>query len=328
MHRKILILIAVLCTAVLFVSACALPAVPAPLTPVTVQLAWTHQTQFVGLYAADQNGYFAEEGIAVSFLPGGSKVDILTPVVEGAAQFGIASGDELILARAAGKPLRAVATIYRRSPVVFISLAETGITHPQDFAGMTIRVTANILPSLRAMMAQIGVTDDQYEIVELPSDLSLFESGDVPVWGVFLNGFVVTVEQAGNAINRVFPDDYGVHFYSDTLFTTDALIAADPDLVLRFVRAALKGWTYATENPDETARLVQEYNPSADLAIEGARMIASLPLVNTGEDNIGWMRADRWAGMAQTLRDQGILTSPVDVASVYTMEFLQEIYDR
>ena len=98
--------------------------------------------------------------------------------------------------------------------------------------------------------------------------------------------------------------------------------------MLRFVRAVLKGWTYATENPAETARLVQEYNPGADPAIEDARMIASLPLVNTGEDNIGWMRVDRWAGMAQTLRDQGILTSPVDVASVYTMEFLQEIYDR
>lgn len=323
-----LVLSAVLCAAAMVVSACAPAAAPAPpLTPVTVQLAWTHQAQFAGLYAADQNGYFAEEGIAVSFLAGGSQVDILTPVVEGAAQFGVASGDELILARAAGMPLQAVATIYRRSPVVFISLAEKGITQPQDFVGLTIRAPSNTLPSLRSMMAQIGVADDQYEIVELPSDLALFESGEVPVWGVFFNAFVVTVQQAGHAINMVFPDDYGVHFYADTLFTTDALIAEDPDLVLRFVRAALKGWTYAIENPAKMARMVQKYNPNADLAIEDARMIASLPLVNTGEGYIGWMRDDRWVGMAQTLRDHGMLTHTVDVANVYTMQFLREIYD-
>ena len=241
MRRNMLVLIAVLCAVVLFVSACALPAAPAaPLTPVTVQLAWTHQAQFAGLYAADQNGYFAEEGITVFFIPGGPGVDKLAPVMEGVAQFGIAGPDELIIARADGKPLQAVATVFRRSPIVFISLAEKGIKGPQDFVGKTIRTPAILAPSLHAMMARIGVAADQYAVVDLPSDLSLFASGDVPVWGVYLNIFVVTVEQAGIEINRVFPDDYGVHFYADTIFTTDALIAADPDLVLRFVRAALK----------------------------------------------------------------------------------------
>ena len=55
-------------------------------------------------------------------------------------------------------------------------------------------------------------------------------------------------------------------------------------------------------------------------------MAASLPLINTGEDHIGWMKPDLWAGMEKTLREQGVLTTPLDVTQVYTMQFLQEIY--
>lgn len=298
------------------------------LTPVTVQLAWTHQAQFAGMYAADQKGYYVAEGLAVTFVEGGSKVDKLAPVLDGTAQFGVAGADELILARSAGQPVRAIATIYRRSPVVFITLAEKNITRPQDFVGKTIRAPANVAPTLRAMMARIGVMPDQYTIVDLPSDLTMFASGDVPVWGVFLNSFLITIQQAGVEVNLIYPDDYSVHFYSDTLFTTDELITTNPDLLQRFLGATLKGWTYAVENPTEVPAMVQKYKPDADATIENARMVASIPLVNTGEDHIGWMTAEVWAGMEQTLREQSILTAPLDVTETYTIQFLEAIYEK
>ncbi len=64
----------------------------------------------------------------------------------------------------------------------------------------------------------------------------------------------------------IYPDDYGVHFYADTLFTSDDLISTDPDLVLRFLRATLKGWTFAVENPVQSARSGTEIQPEADTA--------------------------------------------------------------
>jgi len=57
-------------------------------------------------------------------------------------------------------------------------------------------------------------------------------------------------------------------------------------------------------------------------------MTASLPLINTGEDYIGWMKPEMWAAMEETLREQGVLTSPLDVESAYTLQFLQEIYGK
>jgi NitT/TauT family transport system substrate-binding protein len=309
--------------------ACALTATPTrALTPVTVQLQWTHQAEFAGFYAADQEGYYAAEGLSVTFIQGGADVDHRAAVQSGAAQFGTATGDEVILARTEGKTLRAIATIFRRSPVVFFSKSNLGIRRPQDFVGKSIRAPSTVLIPLRAMTARVGISPDQYTVVNLPSDVALFVTGSVPVWGAYVNGMVPALQQAGYTLNFIYPDDYGVHFYSDSVITTDSLIAAQPDLVRRFLRATLKGWTFAVENPATSGVLTSKYNPGTDAPLETARMTISLPLVNTGEDFIGWMKPEIWAGMEKTLREQGMLTKPVDVAQVYTMQFVQEIYGK
>jgi len=296
------------------------------LTPITVQLSWFHQAEFAGFYAAEQLGYFAEAGLQVSFVEGGPEVDFIAPVANNTAQFGVAQPADLILARAAGKPVRSIAVIYRRSPIVFFSHADLGITRPQDFIGKKIRSAITLDQTLRATMARVGIHPGQYEVVYLPGDLSLFASREIPVWVGFINVIAVDVQRAGHEINIIYPDDYGIHFYGDVLITTDELIVQDPDLVQRFTRALLKGWTYAVENPESTGEFVQKYNADADQALENARMIASLQLVNTGEDYIGWMKPEAWAGMERTLREQGVLLQALDVEQVYTLQFLEEIY--
>jgi NitT/TauT family transport system substrate-binding protein len=310
-------------------AACAPATTPTTaLTPVTVQFSFAHSAEFAGFYAAEQKGYFTAEGLQVTFVGGGPQVDFIAPVVNGSAQFGIAQPADLILARADGKPVRSIATIYRRSPIVFFTHADSGITRPQDFVGKKIRGALAGDQTLRAMMARVDIKPDQYEIVYLPSDVTLFASREVPVWVGFVNVFALEVQRAGYKINIIYPDDYGIHFYADVLITTDDLIAKNPDLVRRFTRAVLKGWTYAVENPMTIGALVQKYKLDADPALESAKMIASLPLVNTGEDYIGWMKPEIWAGMEKTLREQGVLTKPGDVTQVYTMQFLQEIYGK
>lgn len=308
--------------------ACGLATPTPPLTPVTVQLSSLHHAEFAGLYAAEQLGYFAAEGLQVAFIEGGPQVDFIAPVVDGTAQFGIAQPADLILARAAGQAVKSIAVIYRRSPIVFFALAETGITRPQDFIGQKIRSTLTLDQTLRAMMARVGISPGQYELVYLPSDIEQFASGDVPVWGGFINGFVLEVQRAGYQVNIIYPDDYGIHFYADVLITTDDLIQSNPDLVQRFTRATLKGWAFAIENPDAIGPLVLKYKPDGDPELESAKMTASIPLINTGEDFIGWMKPEVWAGMEQTLREQAVLTQPVDVTQVYTRQFLEALYEK
>jgi NitT/TauT family transport system substrate-binding protein len=328
-HRKSLLLIIVLALSLIGQSACvsAAPATP-QITPITVQLQWTHQSQFVGLYNADQKGYYAAEGLKVTFIQGGAEVDNLASVLDGRALFGVATAEQVLAARSQGKRLTAIATIYRRSPIVFFALASSGITRPQDFSGKTIRVAITLIPTLHAMLGKVGITPDQYKGVFLPSDVAMFATGDVPIWGAYSNAMLLTVQQAGYAVNVIYPDDYGVHFYGDVLFTAEDTIRQQPDLTLRFLRASLKGWTYAIENAEAASQLVAKYEPKADPALESLRMTASLPLVNTGEDFVGWMKPEVWAGMEQTLRQQSVLTSTLDINQVYTLQFLEEIYGK
>jgi len=300
----------------------------APLTEITVQLRWTHNAQFAGFYASEQNRFYDAEGLAVTFVEGGPNVDFVRPVMDGAAQFGIANADALILARSEGQPVRAIATIYRRSPTVFLTLAESGITRPQDFVGKRIRVVRASAGLLHSMMAHVGITPDQYTEVNVAANLEPLYSGEVDVSSGFITNEVLVAQSAGYELNLIYPDDYGIHFFADTLFTTDDLIAGNPDLVRRFLRATLKGWTFAVENPTAIGQMVLKYAPNADASLEISKMTASLPLINTGEDFIGWMKPEIWADMEKTLREQGVLTAPLDVTQVYTMQFLDEIYSK
>lgn len=309
-------------------SACTSKTPLPPLTKITFQLKWLHDAQFGGFYAAEQKGYYANERLAVTFVPGAPDIDVQKSVVEGKAQFGLAGAVELISGRAEGKPVRAIATTYRRSPTVFFALANTGITRPQDFVGKKIRAVSDQPLVLHAMMTRVGIRPDQYTEVSLPSDLKLFASGKVPVWGAYATILVLMAQQAGYQVNIIYPDDYGVHLYGDTIFANDDLIANNPDLVRRFLRATLKGWIYAVENPTDIGPMVVKYKPDADAALEIAKMTSSLMFVNTGEDYIGWMKPEVWAGMEKTLRKQGVLTKPLDVTQVYTMQFLKEIYGK
>ena len=207
-----------------------------------------------------------------------------------------------------------------------MALAASGIITPADFAGKTIEVSRAGRAGVDLIAASAGLHPGQYTLVDTGPDLARFYSGQVHVRSVFVTNEVLTAKAAGYQLNLIYPDDYGIHFYADTLFATDNLLARQPDLALRFLRATLKGWTYAVENAQLVAPMVAKLMPAADAAHESAFMLASLPLINTGEDHIGWMKPEIWTGMEKTMRVQGVLSATLDITQVYTLQFLKQIY--
>ena len=128
-------------------------------------------------------------------------------------------------------------------------------------------------------------------------------------------------------VNFMYPDNYGIHLYRECIFTTDDYIAEHPEVIAGFLRATLKrGWISAIREPEVAGPLIVKYAPKADVALETRFLAAMLPLINTGEVPIGWMKPEVWAAMADTLERIGYLDTPVDASDVYTMRFLEEIY--
>jgi NitT/TauT family transport system substrate-binding protein len=327
-YMRFLMIVLVLCVGVMGVAGCALPTTGSqPITPVNVQLKWVHQAQFAGFYVAAAEGYYTEEGVDITLTPGGAGVDILDEVTSGRAQFGVISADKLIIARSQGMPVRAIATTYRRNPFVLVSMPESGITRPSDLAGHTVGLGGNDgLVQFAAMMTKLNLDISQVKVVPYVFGAEPLYSGEVDMIPAFAAGSLMGILKQHPDVNLIWPEDYGIHFYSDTIFTTDQLIADNPALVLAFLRATLKGHDFAIRDPQAATQVSLKYATDADPDVQKEMMTASIPLINTGEDQIGWMKADVWAAMEKTLSDQGLLASPLDVTDVYTIQFLQEIY--
>lgn len=295
------------------------------LTSISVQLGTTHQALYAGFYVAVQKGYYEREGLDVTLLEGGTTIDLTENVVNGTAQFGAMGASALILERADNQPVQAIATILRRDPVVFFSLGASNITKLEDFIGKRVQASIRLQPRLHAMLGYAGI--DPEEIIQVNTGgLTELYNGEIDVASGLITSSVLSAREAGYEVNVIFPDDYGVHFYSVVLFTTDELIETQPDMVLSFLRATLDGWTYSIENPQEIGPIVALYKDNVDIDFETNSMISFLPYINTGEDYIGWMKPETWDGMANTMHEQGELNSPLIVDEVYTMQFIEAIY--
>jgi NitT/TauT family transport system substrate-binding protein len=312
---------------VLMLSGCGPSKEIVPPDQINIQLKWVHQAQFAGYYLAREAGYYAEEGIEPTFIEGGPNIDLVQQVVDGMAAFGIDAPEQILQAVSQGIPIKAIAVIYRLSPMIFISMANSEIETPRDMLGHSIAILgSDAEPQLHAMMDFLGLDVTQVEMLPYQYDLASFYSGEADMTIGYTTGTLLRILQAGYEVNLIEPNDYGVHLYADTLFTTEQMINEHPDLVTRFARATLRGWQEAIEDPPSAVEDTLKYALEADRELQTRMFEASIPLVFTGEDNIGWMNTGHWLTMYQMLLDQGLLDQPFDVAQAIDMQFLKEIY--
>ena len=106
---------------------------------VRLQLQWTPQAQFGGYYAAEEQGYYADENLTVEILPGGGDV---VPQQVGSApdgpEFTIAWVPKVLQAREAGSDLVQIAQVFQRAPTLAVSWADSGIETPEDWVGKKV----------------------------------------------------------------------------------------------------------------------------------------------------------------------------------------------
>jgi len=315
---------AVLIFAMLLLGACGAPEEP---DQVSIRLKWEHQGQFAGVYVADQEGYYAEENLDVTIEPLDMDRQVTTEyVMNGENDFALGAPEEMIIAHDEGKPVQAVAVIYKIVPLVYMTPAETGIKSPHDFPGSTVALSPGQGTYLyEAIMGALSIDRSQIDEIDMPSwnIVECWEGADVcPGYAI---SDIPYAEHEGISVQAIWPGEYGVPFYGDVLFTTDTFIEENPDVVQRFVRATLKGWQEAIENPELAADAVMTFAPDADRELELESVETSIPLIDTGEGQIGRMSEDVWTEMHDVLLERGLIEEPVDLSTVYTNEFVEDV---
>lgn len=325
--RQISLLVVV---AALFLSACGSTAAPAEPDKVTVQLSWFHGVEYAGFYTAIEKGYYAEENIEVTLNAGGPEINPLAEVESGNALFGIGQGDSLITARANGQNFVAVATIFKDNPLAITSLQDDNILKPEDLAGKTVGVYSEDLSSYSdllflAFMSRTGLEQDtmQYALIQDFTGANEIKAGNMDVMtGMFATDQQVMTQNAGDSINIMYYKDYGVDVYINTIFVNEELTQSNPDLISRFLRATMKGYQYALENPTEVAALPLQYDETLDLDYQEKVMKAQIPFIDNGVGSLGSMDGEVWGITQEILLEFGFLSDPIDLSTVYTNQFL------
>ena len=305
-----------------------------PVEKIRLQLKWVHQAQFAGFYLAKEKGFYTKENLDVDFLEGGKGVDVTEALLSGPADFAVVAPEDILIKRSRGATLTAIAAIYRRSAVVFLSKADSGIDRPIDFAGKTIAVAKDpgevrdFRIQFDALAKKLNL--DVSHIRRMPYDPSYkaFLDGSVDVTPAYITGGLIRLKQAGHRLNVIWPGDYEIYFYSDMLAASEQIIQTKPEVVTRFLRASLKGWREAVNDTEAAVTATLKYARIKDESLQKAMMEAQIPLVHTGEDHIGWMTENLWEKMVEILYEEGIIpTKTLDESKVYTMRFLETVYE-
>src|SRR5262245_13275639 len=279
--------------------------------PVRLQLKWRHQFQFAGFYAALEKGYYREAGFAVTLIPGTPGTDPVDTVLNGGADFGVASS-ELVLRHAKGDPVVVLASIFQHSPLTWFVRGDTGINAVRDLAGRKVAL-ASWETEIFAYLQRERVPIDRLQLVQHDYSVDTLLQGRVDALAGYETDESYYLQHSGGRYRQFTPRSSGVDFYGDTLFTTRAMVAKHPQLVEAFRAASLRGWEYALANQDEIAAFIHaKYAPDLPvekLRFEGERM---MPLVRSDLVELGHSHVGRWQHIFEVYRELGLAPQGAD----------------
>jgi len=260
---------------------------------VTLQLKWVTQAQFAGYYVAQEQGFYEEEGLNVTIKPGGPDIAPTQVIAGGGADVVVDWMPSALAAREKGLPLVNIAQPFKSSGMMLTCLKETGITSPDDFKGKTLGVWfyGNEYPFL-SWMATLGIPTtggaDGVEVLKQGFNVDpLLQKQAACISTMTYNEYWQVID-AGIAESDLVTfkyEDQGVATLEDGLYVLEENLS-DPafeEKMVKFVRASMRGWKWAEENPDEAAMIVLDNDETgAQTESHQKRMMSEVAKLTAG----------------------------------------------
>lgn len=290
---------------------------------------------FVGVYMAEAQGYFEDEGLDVDIQHSAGGGEHLQLLVAGKVQ--ITTQDAAVLLKRRidpGLPLVSIGMIGQRGQQAFVALANSGIETLEDWRGRKIGFKGTPPPELLALLAVAGLSQDDVELINVGFDPRVLTEGLVDVYPVYTSNEPYTLHSWGYDLVLWDPADYGVPTLGLAYVTTDATMEAQPDELARFMHAALRGIAYAEAHPDEAVEAVLRYTgPETDRGhmrymllteIEAAYGPTTQAHAGPVYRGLGWQTAEQWQSLQESLLANQAIAQRIDVGTVFTNRFLPE----
>jgi NitT/TauT family transport system substrate-binding protein len=299
------------------------------LREITVAMPYIPNVQFAQYYVADKAGYYAAEGLKIKF-DYNFETDVVQRIAQGTVQFGMASGDSILLARANGLPVVTVATVNQRFPAVFFSKVEANIKTPADLKGKTVGIPGHFGASYIGLLAILYANKMQESDLNVQdigfAQVPALTEGKVQVASGYGNNEPVQLDQQGIKVNVIKVSDF-YPLASDGIVTSESLIKDQPDMVRGFLRATLKGMQDVIDKPDAAFTTALEYIPelkSADAKTQDLQrkvLAETLPYWQsdaTAKEGLGYSDSKSWEATYKFMRDSQLLKSEVDITKAFT----------
>ena len=299
---------------------------------VTLQLKWVTQAQFAGYYAAEDQGYYEDEGLNVTIRVGGPDIVPEQVVLGGQAEFGIDWLDNLLATRDQGNNIVNIAQVFTRSGMTEITWKDSGLSEITDLRGKKVGVwLGGNEHKLFAALTKNGIDPQKdVDVVAQPFDMNLFLSREVDAAAAMTYNELAQVLEVENPdtgqlytldeLNVLKMSDLGTGALEDGIFVTDEWIADEDnqDIAKRFLKASFKGWIYCRDNPEACVDTVLANGPTLGAGHQAWQMNEINALIWPAPLGVGIMDPESFDLTAQIAQDYKIIKQPATDAAYRT----------
>jgi NitT/TauT family transport system substrate-binding protein len=328
-------ILALLLSAAVFMTACGAEEqkTEAPKTEETENLrvaSWsqpiTEQTNFL---VDEEKGFFKENGLDVTMIPGAGGGDAIKNILSGQADVAFTDPGSLYFALDKGEKLKVIYNVYPQNVFNIVSLKEKNITKPEDLKGKTIGVyslSSGTRQNLLVMLNQVGLSEKDVEIVETGLlNFAPLMQGQVDATAATDTGLVVGKQKGLDDVNVLEVKDY-LNIPSDVFVVTEKTFEEKKDELEKFLEAYQTSAQWMIDNPEEAASLAKEYaidgkNEEQNLEIIKLRNASSISEL-TEEQGLGALDTSILQQGADTYQKLGLVENELKLEEIIIEELI------
>ena len=283
---------------------------------------------FGPIQLAKGKGYFADAGLEVNFAVGRGGVDVAKQVGAGNAPIGGIVADAPIMVRGNGVPIKMVAVFGGKGFMQLVVREDSGIEKPADLKGKTITVMSyqdTTFYALLGLLASAGLTQDDVNIQAVgPTGVWEFVAAGKSAGMAGVPDWIPPVQAAGVKV-RVIPTDEFFPHMAQAIAVSDQVIKDRPEMVQKFVTAALHGMKDIIDDPDKAAddfvKFVPEWKGKEGAVKSAFNYYAKL--VYVGQSKLGEINVERLTKLQDFYLAKNIIQKKTPVEELYTNQFIK-----